>query len=429
MTDTRRDVPEATPGLAGGAIAVLRAESPERALTGTAPPTYHVQGDRFVGGRWAQVFWKKKATSEDEPLTGTRTGLELESTRVGLTQHADAALDTVVAILRSLGRYAFDLAGVDAMAFRRQSEAWAEHLAVGAPHPDRSPPAEIEQAIERDWAGARHFVLKRRQDECDYIARSIGDLREVVSDLTQRLATTLVDDQDTDRRVRDQVERLRSTATVTSFEVLRREVAIVADLLAALLDDRGKRVRGQLMELDLKIAALSEELHEVKHESSLDGLTRIYNRSAFDRTFLRLHRISALSAQPSCLLLTDLDGLKQINDQYGHRSGDEALRLFADFLVRSFPRRSDFTARYGGDELVAILPQTRVGQSERLARRFLEGIRRLSVARDGQSFSMTASIGLAELKRGEGADDWLERADRALYQAKQNGRDQLVIAP
>jgi len=167
----------------------------------------------------------------------------------------------------------------------------------------------------------------------------------------------------------------------------------------------------------------------VKHESSLDGLTRVFNRSAFDRTFLRLHRIGALSTQPSCLLMTDLDDLKQINDRYGHRSGDEALRLFADYLVRSFPRRSDFIARYGGDEFVAILPQTRISQSERLAARFLEGIRRLAVSRDEQSFSMTASIGLAELKRGEDADGWLERADRALYQAKSNGRDQLVIAP
>jgi diguanylate cyclase (GGDEF)-like protein len=183
------------------------------------------------------------------------------------------------------------------------------------------------------------------------------------------------------------------------------------------------------LELDLKIAALSEELHEVKHESSLDGLTRVYNRSAFDRTFLRLHRIGALSAQPSCVMMTDLDNLKLINDRHGHRSGDEALRLFADFLVRSFPRRSDFIARYGGDEFVAILPQTRVGQSERLARRFLDGIRRLTVAQDDQSFTMTASIGLAELKRGEDANGWLERADRALYQAKASGRDQLVIAP
>jgi diguanylate cyclase (GGDEF)-like protein len=342
--------------------------------------------------------------------------------------YAEAALDTVVAMLRTLGRYAFDLTGMDALAFRHQSEAWAEHLAVGAPHPERGPAAEVEQAAERDWAGARHFVLQRRQDECELIARSIGDLREVIADLTQRLATTLVDDQETDRRVVDQVERLRSATSVTSLDVLRREVVIVAELLTVLMQDHRQRVRGQLLELDLKIAALSEELHEVKHESSLDGLTRVFNRSAFDRTFVRLHRIGVLSAQPSCLMVTDLDDLKQINDRYGHRSGDEALRLFADFMVRSFPRRSDFIARYGGDEFVAILPQTRISQSERLARRFLEGIRRLSVSREDESFSITASIGLAELRRGEEADDWLERADQALYQAKSNGRNQLVVA-
>jgi diguanylate cyclase len=375
------------------------------------------------------VFWKKKSASEDEPAVGGRTGSAAAASVAGASQYADAALDTAVGMLRALGRYAFDVTGVDALTFRRHCEAWAEHLAIGGPHPESQDAGEPRQSSDRDWAGARHFVLKRRQDECDYIARSVGDLREVIADLTQRLATTLVEDQDTDRRVADQVERLKAASAVTSLEVLKREVGTVAELLASLVEGRGQRLRAQLLELDLKIAALSEELHEVKHESSLDGLTRVFNRSAFDRTFLRLHRIGALSTQPSCLLMTDLDDLKQINDRYGHRSGDEALRLFADYLVRSFPRRSDFIARYGGDEFVAILPQTRISQSERLAARFLEGIRRLAVSRDEQSFSMTASIGLAELKRGEDADGWLERADRALYQAKSNGRDQLVIAP
>lgn len=377
------------------------------------------------------VFWKKKTSAEEVPLASAGDGPDQPESGSGVTGYADAALDTVVGMLRTLGRYAFDIGGVDSLIFRRQSEAWAEHLAVGAPHPEsEAAPSTLptQRAADRDWSGARQFVLKRRQDECDFIARSIGDLREVVADLTERLATTLVDDQESDRKLGEQVDRLRSSTGLTTFDGLKREVVVISELLSALVDERRKQTRSQLLELDLKIAALSEELHEVKHESSLDGLTRVYNRSAFDRTFLRLHRIGVMSAQPSCLMMTDLDNLKLLNDQYGHRSGDEALRLFADFLVRSFPRRSDFIARYGGDEFVAILPQTRVGQSERLARRFLDGIRRIEVARDGQSFTMTASIGLAELKRGEDADAWMVRADRALYEAKANGRDQLVIA-
>jgi diguanylate cyclase (GGDEF)-like protein len=376
-----------------------------------------------------RVFWKKKSSAEEGPLAGAGDVPERQESGGGVSGYADAALDTVVAIVRTLGRYAFDVSGVDARLFRHQTEAWAEHLAVGAPHPDSESPSPTQRVAERDWAGARQFVLKRRQDECDFIARSIGDLREVVADLTERLAATLVEDQASDQKLGDHVERLRSSSGLTTFDGLRHEVALVTELLAALVDDRRQRTRSQLLELDLKIAALSEELHEVKHESSLDGLTRVYNRSAFDKTFVRLHRIGVVSAQPSCLMIADLDDLKQINDRHGHRSGDEALRLFADFLVRSFPRRSDFIARYGGDEFVTILPQTRIGQSERLARRFLEGVRRLNVTGDGQSFTMTASIGLAELKRGEESEAWMIRADRALYEAKASGRDRLVIAP
>jgi diguanylate cyclase (GGDEF)-like protein len=375
------------------------------------------------------MFWKRKPASEAEPAASGTDGLAADAPVSGAAPFADAALDTVVGMLRAIGRYAFDLTGVDALTFRQRCEAWAEHLAIGAPHPGGPSAEKPRDPAGRDFAGARQFVLQRRQDETDYLARSVGDLREVIADLTQRLATTLVDDQEVDRRVADQIERLRATSMATSLDVLKRDVMTVAHQLAALMDERGQRLRAQLLELDLKVAALSEELHEVKHESSLDGLTRVFNRSAFERTFLRLHRIGVLSVQPSCVLLTDLDDLKQINDRYGHRSGDEALRLFADFLVRSFPRRSDFIARYGGDEFVAILPQTRVNQSERLATRFLEGIRRLTITTGEQSFPMTASIGLAELKRGEDAEDWLERADRALYEAKSQGRDRLVVAP
>ena len=368
------------------------------------------------------MFWKRKSTDDAGPPT-----TEGSSASKGMRPDplAEAALDTVVGVLRAFGRHAFEIASMDLATFRQRCEAWAEHLAIGAPHP------EARSGVgrgERDFPGARRFVARRRQDEAEFIAQSLGDLREVIADLTERLATTLIEDQEGARQVGEQVERLRAAATTSSLAALRQEVTAVADLLSRLVDQHGQRLRGQLIELDLKVATLSEELQEVKHESSLDPLTRVFNRGAFDRTFSRLYRVNSVSAQPSTLMVADLDNLKQINDRFGHRSGDEALRRFADCLVRNFPRRSDFIARYGGDEFVAILPQTPANQSERLARRFLDAVHELELPHGDTTFKITGSVGLAELDPGESAESWLDRADRALYAAKTGGRGRLTIA-
>jgi diguanylate cyclase len=383
------------------------------------------------------VFWRKKALddlwSDDDvrpegDIVDDRPA-DIESLP-GLDPVGEAALDTVVAILRAFGRHAFEIAGTDMATFRRLCEAWGKHLAVGAPHPETGTGDTIIGRSERDFTGARRFVVKRRQDESEFLARSLGDLREIIADLTERFAATLTQDQEAARSVTEQAERLRAAASNTSIEVLRQEVISVADLLGGLADEHSTRVRGQLAELDLKVASLSEELQELRHESSLDSLTRVFNRGAFDRTFLRLHRVNKMSVQSSSIMLTDLDNLKRINDAYGHQSGDEALRVFADCLVRNFPRRSDFIARYGGDEFVAVLPQTPGPHCARLTRRFMDAVRRLEITRgEGLSFGITASVGMAELKPGESPESWLGRADRALLEAKASGRDRVVIAP
>ena len=81
------------------------------------------------------MFWKRKPASEHEPAAGSATGLATAASATSAAPYAEAALDTVVGMLRAIGRYAFDVAGVDAPAFRQRCEAWAEHLAIGAPHP------------------------------------------------------------------------------------------------------------------------------------------------------------------------------------------------------------------------------------------------------------------------------------------------------
>jgi diguanylate cyclase len=374
------------------------------------------------------MLWLKRPTREasDHQSVVSRAPEPFEA---GGPSRLDEALDTTVHFLRAFGQHAFEIGGLDVGAFGRQCEAWAKHLAIGAPHPDADPNDPAANKIPRDWVGARRFISKRREDESAYIATGLNKLREVIADLTERLAITLIDDQTSDRRLSDHVDRLRAASSLDTVEALQHEVATVAGLLASVLEDRNHSLRSQLVALDTKIAALSEELQEVRRESSLDSLTRVFNRGAFDRAFGRMYRLGAVSADASCLVLADLDDLKGINDRHGHLAGDEALRVFADLLVRSFPRRSDFVARYGGDEMVAILPRTPARDSARLATRFLESIRQATVTREGHTFPITSSIGLAELKRGEDQNTWLDRADQALYQAKAAGRNQLVVAP
>src|SRR5207244_3233821 len=111
------------------------------------------------------------------------------------------------------------------------------------------------------------------------------------------------------RQVNEQVECLRTAVTIDSLDGLRREVVSTATLLSALIEQQSQRIQGQLRELDQRVLMLTEELQEVKHESSLDALTRVYNRGAFDRAFHRLHRLALMSEQPSSILIADLDNL------------------------------------------------------------------------------------------------------------------------
>lgn len=378
------------------------------------------------------MLWLKKSKREDSAPNGNvgngTAKVGGDARDVSDLRSLESGCDTAIDFLRSFGRYAFEIAGVEVATFSRQCEAWASHLAIGAPHPNATGAEANAPARTRDWAGARRFVARRREDESTYISTSVSNLREVIADLTERLATTLIEDRASDRTLSEQVARLRAASALDSVEALRQEVSSVTGLLERLAEERNRSLREQLVALDRKVAALSEELQEVKREGSLDGLTRVFNRGAFDRAFRRMHRLGAVSSDPSSLVIVDLDHLKQINDQYGHQAGDEAIRVFADQLVRTFPRRSDFVARYGGDEMVAILPRTPLRDSARLANRFLEGVRSTQVTAGGHSFTITASVGLAEMRVGEEAESWLERADRALYEAKAGGRDRLMIA-
>lgn len=165
----------------------------------------------------------------------------------------------------------------------------------------------------------------------------------------------------------------------------------------------------------------------------LDGLTGIPNRRSLDETLCREWRRSCRGYRPISLLMMDIDYFKTYNDSCGHLAGDDCLRAVAQSLHASLGRAADFVGRYGGEEFLAILPETDQDGALVVAREILKNVANLAIPHPVSPLEgkVTISIGVATAlaNRDQQPDDLLQTADKALYQAKQEGRNRIVAAP
>jgi diguanylate cyclase (GGDEF)-like protein len=138
--------------------------------------------------------------------------------------------------------------------------------------------------------------------------------------------------------------------------------------------------------------------------------------------------LSFVTGQSFVLLMVDLDHFKRVNDSHGHSAGDDVLKAVANALVRAFPRHADFVARYGGEEFAAVLVDVDPRAVGMLGGRALTAIRGLTVDYEGAQIEITCSVGAASHIQTESGEALLKRADAALYEAKDNGRNRLVVS-
>jgi len=217
----------------------------------------------------------------------------------------------------------------------------------------------------------------------------------------------------------------------SAFEAILLSLAMAARLRLLMLENQ-KIQQEMNFRLEQRVSERTSELQVVNQKlealSSTDSLTGLYNRRFFDeRLDLEVGRNSRNG--PLSLLMIDVDLFKPLNDTYGHLAGDDCLRKIANTIADGVSRRADVVTRYGGEEFAVILPDT---DSEG-ARNRAEIIRRrveenLSFNWNGEAISVTVSVGVATVAAGGrvSADELIETADKALYDAKQNGRNAVV---
>ena len=187
-----------------------------------------------------------------------------------------------------------------------------------------------------------------------------------------------------------------------------------------------KQLQGDLAYSRYQMEEQAQEIDEVRREARTDALTGVVNRAGFDEKLRFLLATWEREQRPFVLLMVDLDNFKRINDSHGHPAGDRVLEEVGGWLKEGL-RESDFVARYGGDEFAILLPATELVQGMELAERVraLTGESAHRVAVRSAMVSVALSIGVAAPSEGDTSESLLERADRALYAAKNAGRNRV----
>jgi diguanylate cyclase (GGDEF)-like protein len=173
--------------------------------------------------------------------------------------------------------------------------------------------------------------------------------------------------------------------------------------------------------------AFNEAYRQMEEMSFTDPLTGCYNRRKFNDEAEREIERARRYGYDLCLGVLDVDGLKQVNDTFGHAQGDVLLRTLGEAFTRRL-RKVDVFARFGGDEFVVLLPHTPISGAVLALARVLGACRDMVHEREQGKLSFSASIGVAAYKDGDGVDSLVRRADQALYSAKKEHRGTVVVA-
>lgn len=257
---------------------------------------------------------------------------------------------------------------------------------------------------------ARKTIQKAQEEVRDMLASILGEIiasSGLVEDFGGRL-----------EQYTDELTQCRHLSEVQAIAV--RLVHDTKQMAAS-----NRNIQKELKDATSRAVKLQGKLKKAKTESLVDSLTTLHNRRAFDREISRLYRDFKRGEGGFSIVALDIDLFKRFNDSYGHLVGDEVLRLVGALLQLNL-KGKDFPARYGGEEFFILLAHTPLDKAIAVAEDILKRVseKRFRLTKTGELVGkITVSGGVAEIREGDTIESVVERADKALYLAKDSGRD------
>jgi diguanylate cyclase (GGDEF)-like protein len=263
---------------------------------------------------------------------------------------------------------------------------------------------EVQQVLVDSLANSKHYDIE--------LAKVNVQIEKQISDLSAKSGET------------NNIAQLRS--------LIGRKLTSITDSIKQkenLEQQRANELNSTLTEMDSKLSKMEERKSfyrnkwlKEKSRSQTDALTGLPNRGAYDKRFNEeLHRWSR-NPKPLCLAVIDIDHFKKINDKYGHSVGDKTLQIVAKTLRKYF-RVTDYVSRYGGEEFACILVETDIKEVMQPLEKVRKAIEAIPFAIKKDRLNITISIGVTMLYETDNSETVFDRADKALYEAKQTGRN------
>ncbi len=264
----------------------------------------------------------------------------------------------------------------------------------------------------------KHVLTKYASDHLRTVQE---DIKSVLREALTSVATAGTATGEFSGTLEQSVGQLESA---TDLNAVRGVVQTLAKQSVAMAET-ARGIQTELQAATEQVQALQRQLEETEEAALIDPLTGLYNRAGLDRRLAELERGFQKSKQPFSVVVADIDHFKKFNDTYGHPVGDAVLRLVGKVMKDTLKGR-DFIARHGGEEFIALLPETRRDGASVVAQNIRQSIenQRLRVVKTEQEIPrITMSFGVAEFSDRDTRDTVVDRADQALYLAKRSGRN------
>jgi len=286
----------------------------------------------------------------------------------------------------------------------------------------------IESVFEKYRKSIPHFIKRQKA----YLRDREKELWDIIGLQRSAIASIDSENQDYHQKVYEQSEKIEAITQLDDIKNIKKRLFKEVETIRETLKEKQQQERERLDALAKQISLLNIELEKARTEGTLDDLTQAYNRKAFDNYIRKSVDQCTTKRSRFSLLMLDIDDFKRINDAHGHQIGDRVLVALVE-KCKEFIRGEDFLARYGGEEFAIILPGASLKNALKKARRIRKAVAGTHYTAENQikgqeGISITVSIGVASFEKNDSISTLIDRADRALYEAKRTGKNRVVGA-